>query len=786
MKISKELKNLKNDLMINFDLKEVYEPAPEQYIKDKWNEVLTWFKTMLEKGSSDRCYQEIYMQIDDLLINDIPPEVINSIEKTLSDYSIKIKNILNELVNKKGIKFFEKFNELWSSTNKIFNLLRKIMNKYEKIAYGNIQKNNVYEIFLYHLKMVLIDPTSEKVDLNEKNFVKHSINEVLNQISLLREQIISNLNGDKNIKENNNNIINIKMDIDEDNNKSSKYYDITNEYMETVSLLIRFYCETGIYQEYFNKYFIKYTEDYYTKKTNDYINNNSIDKYITYVEEILAFENYLILSYLNEITLKPVVNKLNLILLNNNKNIIFNKFYSTNNENITKNNNTQLVLNENFELMKKIFILFKNIKLEEDIRKKFSGYIIKSCKDIYAKFNKSYKLFYENIDLLKKNVDHYIIDSFLNDEKFKSTSKESLTKGMNQKPFFICDTFSKYIDNVLRETAEKLPLNELKKLINEYMILFKYIENKDLFENYFIKKLCVRCLFNLNKSEEAQNYLIEQLKNECGPYFVSKSQEMISDVKASQEMSNIFNNEENTKGTNSTIPINYFVLSNYTWPIDKLVKGEIINFDVGVSEKKFFEFYHKKNSGKSLFWHLPYCFGELEMDIPNSDQTVKIFGNGVHIAILKCFTKSNISLTLKDILNKTKIEKDVVQKYIKKLVVKNLLKNENDIYTVNYFVNSDGKNNEIALIDYDEEETSKEDEESEEKTIEERRFVIDAYIMKILKQKKVMKRNELINIVKDKMPFEERDDIINKRVEQLINNRYISKDDKDNDLLKYC
>ena len=102
MKISKELKNIKNDLMINFNLKEIYEPAPEQYFKDKWNDIITWFKIMLEKGSSDRCYQEIYMEIDDLLINDIPPEVIKSIETILSDYSIKIKNILNDLLNKKG------------------------------------------------------------------------------------------------------------------------------------------------------------------------------------------------------------------------------------------------------------------------------------------------------------------------------------------------------------------------------------------------------------------------------------------------------------------------------------------------------------------------------------------------------------------------------------------------------------------------------------------------------------------------------------------------------------
>lgn len=773
MKISKELKNIKNNLMINFNLKEINEPTQDQYIKDKWNEIMTWFKTMLEKGSSDRCYQEIYMQIEDLLINDIPQEVIKSIESILSEYSIKIKNTLSGLLNKKGDEFFKEFNNLWSSTNKIFNLLRKIMNKYEKLAYGNIQKNNVFEIFLYHLKLELIGSDNSNKELDENNFVKHSINEVLNQISLLREQIILKLEDDN--KENNV----IKMDIDEDNNKNSKYYDISNEYLEKIALFVRFYCETGIYQEYFNKYFVKHTEEFYTKKTEEYINNNSIDKYITYVEEIFAFENYLILSYLNEITLKQVVNKLNVLLLSNNKSIIFTKFYSSN---TSKNNNTQLALNENFNLMKKIFILFKNIKSEEDIRKKFSDYIIKSCKDIYSKFSKNYKLFYENIDLLKKNIDHFISDSFLSDEKFKSTSKESLTKGMNQKPGFICDTFSKYIDNVLREDADKLSLNEIKNIINEYMVLFKYIENKDLFENFFIKKLCIRCLFDLNKSEEAQNYLIEQLKNECGPYFVSKSQEMISDVKASQEMSQLFNKESENQ---FYIPVNYFVLSNYTWPIDKLIKGEISNFEIGGQEKKFFDFYHKKNSGKSLFWHLPYCFGEMEMQMADGS-TIKIIGNGVHFAILKCFNKSKTSLTFKDILNKTKIEKDVVQRYIKKLINKNLLKNEDDIYSVNFEVNKDRKNNEIALIDYDEEENSKEDEDNEEKTIEERRFVIDAYIMKVLKQKKVMKREDLISTVKEKMPFEEKDENVNKRIEQLINNRFISKDDNDNNILKYC
>ena len=522
MKISKELKNIKCDLMINFDLKEIYEPIPDSYIKDKWNEILTWFKTMLEKGNSEKCFQEIYMEIDDLLINDIPPEIITSIEDILTTYSTNIKIKLHSLLEKKGDEFFKSFNSLWSEINKIFNLLRKIMNKYEKLAYGNIQKNNVYEIFLYHLKNALIS------ELNENNFINYSIKEILEQITLLRNKIILRLNDTNE----NNNINEIKMDIDDEvnNNNNKKYEDVTKEFLEKISLLIRFYCETGIYQEYFSKELIKNTEEYYIKMTEEFINNNSIDKYIHYVEEILDFENYLIVTHLNEISLKPIINKLNIILLSNKKKTIFEKYYNANtneNENIISttntNNDIKVLLNENYSLMKKIYILFKNIKLEEEIKKKFSEYIISTCKLIYAKYSKDYKLFYENIYLLKKNIDKYIAESFLGEEKFKSVSKESLTKGLNQKPSLVCDIFSKYIDNILRFDAEKKPLNEIKNIIYEYMILFKYIGNKDLFQNFFIKKLCIRCLFNLNKSEEAQNYLIEQLKKECGPYFVSKS-----------------------------------------------------------------------------------------------------------------------------------------------------------------------------------------------------------------------------------------------------------------------
>ena len=48
----------------------------------------------------------------------------------------------------------------------------------------------------------------------------------------------------------------------------------------------------------------------------------------------------------------------------------------------------------------------------------------------------------------------------------------------------------------------------------------------------------------------------------------------------------IYKKKEKENNNDINIPINYFVLSNYTWPIDKLISGEIQNFEINKKEKK--------------------------------------------------------------------------------------------------------------------------------------------------------------------------------------------------------
>jgi hypothetical protein len=144
-----------------------------------------------------------------------------------------------------------------------------------------------------------------------------------------------------------------------------------------------------------------------------------------------------------------------------------------------------------------------------------------------------------------------------------------------------------------------------------------------------------------------------------------------------------------------------------------------------------------------------------------------------------------MKMYLKDIVKNTKLDKAIILKYIADITKSNLLlydnKNGEDIYFYNsQYQHSDG-NNYINLIDLSINKNDDiEKEEVEERIIEERKLIIDAYIIKIIKPHKSMLKNELISKVKESLKFKTEMDVIETRIKLLLENGYIyQKDNKD-------
>ncbi len=58
------------------------------------------------------------------------------------------------------------------------------------------------------------------------------------------------------------------------------------------------------------------------------------------------------------------------------------------------------------------------------------------------------------------------------------------------------------------------------------MIIFKFIDDKDVFQKFYSQKLASRLVGNLSASDDAESSMITKLKVSCGFEYTTKLQRM--------------------------------------------------------------------------------------------------------------------------------------------------------------------------------------------------------------------------------------------------------------------
>lgn len=60
------------------------------------------------------------------------------------------------------------------------------------------------------------------------------------------------------------------------------------------------------------------------------------------------------------------------------------------------------------------------------------------------------------------------------------------------------------------------------------MVLFKYIEDKDVFQQFYTTRLSKRLIYAVSASDEAEASMISKLKEACGFEYTQKLQRMFT------------------------------------------------------------------------------------------------------------------------------------------------------------------------------------------------------------------------------------------------------------------
>ncbi|KAL9257939.1 Cullin-1-like protein [Drosera capensis] len=160
-----------------------------------------------------------------------------------------------------------------------------------------------------------------------------------------------------------------------------------------------------------------------------------------------------------------------------------------------------------------------------------------------------------------------------------------------------------FCDNILKKGgSEKLSDEAIEEALEKVVKLLAYISDKDLFAEFYWKKLACRLLFDKSANDDHERSILTKLKQQCGGPFTSKMEGMVTDLTLARENQTNFKDYlSRNPHANPGIDLTVTVLTTGFWPsyksFDLNLPAEVVK-----CVEVFKEFYQTKTKHRKLTW----------------------------------------------------------------------------------------------------------------------------------------------------------------------------------------
>jgi len=377
---------------------------------------------------------------------------------------------------------------------------------------------------------------------------------------------------------------------------------------------------------------------------------------------------------------------------------------------------------------------------------------------------------------------------------------------------------------------------EVEQVLDKSMILFRFLQEKDAFEEYYKRHLARRLLNQKSASDDSEKTMISKLKSECGCQFTSKLEGMFKDMTLSNSVNDEFKNHLMNTGKNlNGIDLTVRVLTTGFWPGQNappainLPRVPAQAFDV------FKNFYLAKHSGRVLtlsplvgsadinaLFYGPRkgqqqqqqqageeddagasssSAGPSTLSRPNTANPRKhiLVVNTYQMCILLLFNRRD-SYTLDELKEETSIPERDLTKALQPMSVgkpnqRILLKEPKtkDIAGNHRFTVNESFTSQLHRVKIQQTSSGKTGEaepdrnETRRKVDEDRKHEIEACVVRIMKSRKTLNHNQLVTEVVEQLAkrFQPSPVVIKKRIEGLIEREYLKRSDNDRKVYVY-
>ncbi|RTG84007.1 cullin 1 [Schistosoma bovis] len=237
------------------------------------------------------------------------------------------------------------------------------------------------------------------------------------------------------------------------------------------------------------------------------------------------------------------------------------------------------------------------------------------------------------------------------------------------------ELLAKYADFLLKKSAKDIQLDDLEETLGQVMNVFRYIEDKDVFQKFYSKTLARRLVYNQSVSEDAEASMISKLKEACGFEYTAKLQRMFQDVNATRELNAKFSDylQKQEEANGSTIKgtdFNIMILSSNAWPFQ--AQGPFsIPPELEQCHNTFLAFYQEHHTGRKLTWCYHLSRGEV---VTNYTKTRYIFQVSTYQMSVLMLYNSSLVYTMSAIQLQTGIEEATLLQILQILLKAKVLK----------------------------------------------------------------------------------------------------------------
>ncbi|CAH8349616.1 unnamed protein product [Eruca vesicaria subsp. sativa] len=708
-----------------------------KYADKTWQILERAIHQIYNQDASGLSFEELYRNAYNMVLHKFGEKLYTGFIATMTGH---LKEKAKIIESAQGGAFLEELNKKWNEHNKALEMIRDILMYMDRTYIESTKKPHVHPMGLILWKdNVVHSPKIHKRLLNTLLDLvqKERVGEVIDR-GLVR------------------NVTKMFMDLGE-----------------------------GVYQEDFEKPFLEASSEFYKVESMEFIEACDCGDYLKKAEKRLTEEIDRVGHYLDGKSEDKITS------------VVEREMIANHMQRLVHMENSGLVnmlLNDKYEDLGRMYNLFRRVTNGlATVRDVMTSHLREMGKQLVTDPEKS-KDPVEFVQRLLDERDKYdkiISTAFGNDKTFQNALNSSFEYFINlntRSPEFI----SLFVDDKLRKGLKGIADVDVEVILDKVMMLFRYLQEKDVFEKYYKQHVAKRLLSGKTVSDDAERSLIVKLKTECGYQFTSKLEGMFTDMKTSEDTMRGFYSSHPELSEGPTLIVQ--VLTTGSWPTQPAVPCNL-PAEVSVLCEKFRSYYLGTHTGRRLSWQTNMGTADIKA-VFGKGQKHELNVSTFQMCVLMLFNNSD-RLSYKEIEQATEIPAPELKRCLQSLACvkgKNVIKKEpmskdigeDDLFVVNDKFTSKFYKVKIGTV-VAQKETEPEKQETRQRVEEDRKPQIEAAIVRIMKSRKILDHNNIIaEVTKQLQPrFLANPTEIKKRIESLIERDFLERDNTDRKLYRY-